>query len=68
MHPLHPFIALTLAQRRQVELSAERPSRVLSSSPRPPSRGLLERIRRAIGEVGDPALELPALTNYPYRP
>jgi hypothetical protein len=61
-------MALTLAQSRRVELTAERHSRMLSSSPRTPSRGLIERARRALGETSYQPLELPTLTNYPYRP
>jgi hypothetical protein len=65
---MHPVIALTIAQRRQAELIAESHSRVLSSTARPARRGLLQRIRRAIGEASYPAIELPTLTNYPFRP
>lgn len=65
---MHPVIALTIAQGRQADLIAESHSRVLSSTARRKGPGLIERARCAIGEATYPSIELPPLTNYPYRP
>ena len=63
-----PFIALMLAQHRQAELVAESHSQVPSSSTRRNRRGLVELARRAVGAANYQPLDVPALTNYPYRP